>query len=633
MNLADIDTTALGRTLASACDHLLAGRSVSKDGCWVGELSASALSTAVATFALHCHDPQGQAATIRNGLTWLACHANTDGGWGDTVNSPSNISTTILVWSALAIAPAGEYAGVISKAENWLRSQCGSTKPADIAAAVNNCYGQDRTFSAPILTMCALAGRLGTDGSQWQYVANLPFELAVWPHRLWKSLRMNVVSYALPALIAIGQVKFHHRKPACPVTRIARLASRAWTLRILERIQPASGGYLEAIPLTGFVLMSLAKIGQAGSTIARRTAWFLSQTIRPDGSWPIDANLSTWVTTLAVNSLKACGQLDETLPPVEQNAIRDWLLAQQHLAKHEYTQASPGGWAWTNLSGAVPDADDTAGAMLALKQLAGLAPRTIHSATMGADWLINLQNSDGGIPTFCKGWGRLPFDRSSPDLTAHAIRAWSAWQGHLPALLGRKVKIATRKAVEFLSNSQRRDGAFLPLWFGNQHAPDQANPLYGTTRVILALAVLRNQGDQRATDMLSSSLAWLLAAANRDGGFGGAPETPSSIEETAWAIEALTAVAGLNSAMCDKVESALAKGVAWLIANTREGVEFEPSPVGLYFAKLWYFERLYPVVFTVSALGRARQLIHAAGQSAKPANADTQPASDIIKPI
>jgi squalene-hopene/tetraprenyl-beta-curcumene cyclase len=28
----------------------------------------------------------------------------------------------------------------------------------------------------------------------------------------------------------------------------------------------------------------------------------------------------------------------------------------------------------------------------------------------------------------------------------------------------------------------------------------------------------------------------------------------------------------------------------------------EPSPIGFYFAKLWYFERLYPLIFAVAAL-------------------------------
>jgi squalene-hopene/tetraprenyl-beta-curcumene cyclase len=31
----------------------------------------------------------------------------------------------------------------------------------------------------------------------------------------------------------------------------------------------------------------------------------------------------------------------------------------------------------------------------------------------------------------------------------------------------------------------------------------------------------------------------------------------------------------------------------------------DPSPIGFYFAKLWYYEKLYPLIFTVAALGRA----------------------------
>ena len=34
-----------------------------------------------------------------------------------------------------------------------------------------------------------------------------------------------------------------------------------------------------------------------------------------------------------------------------------------------------------------------------------------------------------------------------------------------------------------------------------------------------------------------------------------------------------------------------------------------PSPIGFYFAKLWYYERLYPMIFTVAALARARDYL------------------------
>src|SRR4029079_14402375 len=39
------------------------------------------------------------------------------------------------------------------------------------------------------------------------------------------------------------------------------------------------------------------------------------------------------------------------------------------------------------------------------------------------NWIRDLQNHDGGWPTFCRGWGHLPFDRSGSDLTAHNLRA------------------------------------------------------------------------------------------------------------------------------------------------------------------------------------------------------------------
>src|SRR5439155_14196748 len=45
----------------------------------------------------------------------------------------------------------------------------------------------------------------------------------------------------------------------------------------------------------------------------------------------------------------------------------------------------------------------------------------------GLAWLLALQNRNGGWPTFCRGWGKLPFDRSGTDLTAHAMRALRAW--------------------------------------------------------------------------------------------------------------------------------------------------------------------------------------------------------------
>jgi squalene-hopene/tetraprenyl-beta-curcumene cyclase len=45
-------------------------------------------------------------------------------------------------------------------------------------------------------------------------------------------------------------------------------------------------------------------------------------------------------------------------------------------------------------------------------------------------------------------------------------------------------------------------------------------------------------------------------------------------------------------------------GALWLSARVEAGTVEQPSPIGFYFAKLWYFEALYPIIFAVSGLNR-----------------------------
>jgi squalene-hopene/tetraprenyl-beta-curcumene cyclase len=640
------DRARLDAAYRTALDALLKERH--PDGYWVGELSSSALSTATAVMALHLTGsplPPGErgggegrshADLIDRGLAWLVAHQNADGGWGDTDKSFSNISTTMLCRAAFylcsrhtACADADGTRSVpatIGRAEAWLAERYGAT-PAQLAEAVRARYGKDRTFATPILTTCALAGLV-----DWSEVPPLPFELACLPQSWFRFLRLHVVSYALPALIAIGQCIEYHKKPRNLLTRLVRRFARAKSLRVLERIQPSSGGFLEATPLTSFVTLSLAAIGLANHPVAQNGVRFLVNSALPDGSWAIDSNLSTWVTTLAINALAAAGELQFN----KLDRVRDWLQRQQHREAHPYTGAAPGAWAWTPLPGGVPDADDTPGALLALGRLAGFTHGAFHGAQCGLEWLFGLQNSDGGWPTFCRGWGNLPFDRSGPDLTGHVLRAIAAWKSpvsadvdwHSNKLPQGKAAFASRlvpydraiaNGMRYLLDHQRPDGSWLPLWFGNQHMPDDENPTYGTARVLAAYRDLELMHEEPAR----RGVAWLVANQNDDGGWGGGKGTPSSMEETALAVEILLdADPACRSALAlpqrdndPTSDDASAKrqamepverGLAWLIDHVERGDLYNPSPIGFYFAKLWYYEKLYPIIFTVAALGRAR---------------------------
>lgn len=585
----------LRAALRTATDALLA--ELTPEGHWVGELSSSALSTATAVTALTLVDRAQHAALIDGGLRWLAEHQNADGGWGDTTRSKSNISTTALGWAAFgAVKADAQFPATVERAEAWLAHASGSGTHLDrdtLFGAIERRYGKDRTFSVPILMMCALGGRLGEDA--WRRLFALPFELAALPHQLFGALQLPVVSYALPALIAIGHVIHHHAPSRFLPLRWLRSLLRGPTLRVLESIQPENGGFLEATPLTSFVTMALAASGLHDHRVIRRAVTFLKTSVRPDGSWPIDTNLATWTSTLAI---KALAQQPGALVPEKKLTLREWLLGQQYRVEHPYTHAAPGGWAWTDLPGGVPDADDTPGALLALLSLGLLDAETQHAGEAGLRWLLDVQNRDGGIPTFCRGWGALPFDRSSPDLTAHTLRAWSAWRPHLSERLKKRVDRGIARGLAFLEKAQRTDGSWLPLWFGNEHAPDDENPLYGTTHVLLALRELDERGFATGS-MLTRAADYLADAQNDDGGWGGLRGIASTTEETALAIKALAGTRHVGAAD---------RGVAWLIERVESGAWREPAPIGFYFAKLWYHERLYPLIWTVGALGKAARL-------------------------
>ena len=564
-------------------------------GYWEGRLSSSALATATAVSALALANEPTDTARIRCGIAWLAETQNADGGWGDTIESPSNLATTLLAIAALNLVKAAGtdfqfVRGALEKAANYLTPRVGESRRG-IAEAVRHDYGEDRTFAIPILMNCGLAGLVS-----WDDIPGLPFELAVLPHHWYKAMRLQVVSYALPALIAIGLLIDRRHPPASIVRRLVRRAVTPQVLKKLEHIQPEQGGFLEATPLTSFVAMAMIPLFGRKQPVVAKCLRFIRQSQLTEGSWPIDTNLSVWLTTAAVTALATADELSR----IDSRQTVEWIASRQYKVFHPYTHAAPGGWAWTHLGGGVPDVDDTSGAILALKALG-------HRDSVGAGvaWLLELQNRDGGWPTFCRGWGKLPFDRSAPDLTAHALRAIHCADLSTNTRLQRH---AVRQGLQYLRRSQQADGSWIPLWFGNQGAAGQTNPVLGTSRVLRALEVLDPDGPQAAC-----GVEYLFRSQNADGGWGGARAVASSLEETALAVAAL-------APWVERQETwkAFSRGVEYLVKNIVNSAD-EPTPIGLYFSHLWYSERLYPLIWTLEALGRARKIANPTARSQRPA--------------
>ena len=562
-------------TMIRSLQELLLSRRDEK-GTWRGHLSSSAISTSVSVYALYRMDPQVYAREIAAGTAWLQTTMRPDGTWGDSPASPSNMTATLLSYAALyALGKAPE------QTQAWLNAKLGGIEEETLIRGVLDYYGKDLTFSVPILAMCALTGVI----SNWRKVPVFPFELAALPQKFFRFLQLPVVSYAVPALIAVGLLR-NRRGRRTPMAAFRSLFTGK-CLRVLAKMQPEDGGFLEAAPLTAFVCMCLNGAGLGELEATKRCANFLVNTIREDGSWPIDTDLATWVTTLSVKALQ------EEIPNPE-------TLLQEYRSRalrtvHPFTGAQPGGWGWTDLSGSVPDADDTPGALIALHILSG--GKSCPEVEGGVKWLLDLQNRDGGIPTFCKGWTRLPFDASSPDLTAHTLRALTLWEDSLPAVLRSRVDGVKSRMYAWLRKVRRPDGSWVPLWFGCQDAPDEKAPVYGTA---LVADYLTDLTDPEVEELLESGCSYLLKVQNPDGGWGGAEGLPSRVTFTAKAVAALTQWKGTP-------EGILEKGLAWLEAAWKNGHLLDDEPIGLYFARLWYSEDMYNLTFTLDALKKARK--------------------------
>ena len=163
--------------------------------------------------------------------------------------------------------------------------------------------------------------------------------------------------------------------------------------------------------------------------------------------------------------------------------------------------------------------------------------------------------------------------------------------------------------MNFLHRTQEPDGPWCPLWFGNEHEPDESNRVYGTSRVLLALA-----DSNLCPEESARAARWLARAQKDDGGWsGGLAVAPSSVEETALAVESLCAALERHPDLRSDLEPVIQRSAAWLTDAVAAGTWRRPTAIGFYFAKLWYFEELYPLIFTVAALGRAARVLNRYG--------------------
>ena len=186
-----------------------------------------------------------------------------------------------------------------------------------------------------------------------------------------------------------------------------------------------------------------------------------------------------------------------------------------------------------------------------------------------------------------------PISRSRP---CGRLRSWQYWT------TGRAIDESIRRGMDYLAATQQSDGSWRPRWFASPCSPGEGNAIYGTSQVILAYRDL----DQIENRPAKGGLAWLAAAVDPGGGWGGARNEPrgaSTIEETAMAVEALWPRRTIRAG--SPRWRAACNGSSCAVEESRHR---EPAAIGLFPPRLLFAEKVYPLAFTVSALGQAVKL-------------------------
>jgi squalene-hopene/tetraprenyl-beta-curcumene cyclase len=548
-----------------------------KDGCWVGTLESDVAATSLYVALTHYLE---QVSPADEGLLvqYLRASAIPAGGWAAYPGGPMDLDASVQAYTALKLAGTNASDPLLTRARSAIRS-AGGLEATSVGGRMMLVYlGVFPPSTIPYLTpkIASLP--------EWFHpnlydlplgrMALVPLSLlakrrAVRPvdeahgvRELLTGARQSMT--ATPAdndpddreIELISTAAFPAPRPERPLLGVVerwlgRMKARLQTgstltvmktlgmfCRLIDRLFPApdadrralqwlmehqeaDGTFAGVTPLTTLGLMALdSEPGKPyRDKVLRGLATLRSWCVRDErGLWLQCAVSNTWDTAQVLKTMLACGA-SETDPSV-QAALR-WLLEHQakrpgDWAKRFSTPVAPGGWAFGLSNDGYVDTDDTAAVLTALYPIRHLCQPAFQR---GLNWLLAMQDPGGGwagwdrnnrdhllvsIESVMPGAGDLP----DIDITARVLAAIGPLIG-TPYDDRHQVRGAAQRAMDFLGRHRERDGS----WYGHWCI----NYAYGTAQVLHACLAC---GMASTNPVVASSVQWLAARQNADGGWG-----------------------------------------------------------------------------------------------------------------
>lgn len=624
--------SALADRLADAIErgvnHLLSLQA--QEGYWLGELEAD--TTLESDYVLYLH-VLGKADPERIGklASYVRRRQLPDGGWHIYFGGPCELNATVKAYLALRLAGDAANAPHMELARRRVHElgglECANSFTRFYLALVGGVGWEMAPAVPPELMLLPRWFPVNIwEMSSWTRGIVIPLTIlyALKPH--WSlpnhvsvdellrdpSRRLRAFDWGEPWLswrncfLALDRAcKFYDRMPWQPLRKRALRQAREWLLAHLER----SDGLAAIYPAMMNGIFALVAMGHSPEDplTAREIRQLERFEIEEKDTLRLQPCLSpVWDTAIAMVALEEAG-----LPPNHPALVRaaDWLLDHQVVGSGDWQEknsdALPGGWVFEFRNDFYPDVDDTAFVLLALQRVDHPRPALLRAAARrGTEWLVSMQNRDGGWGGFDKNNDRqflnnIPFadhnamlDPSSADVTARVLECLgrNGWPVSHPVL---------QRALAYLSREQTPEGAWYGRW--------GVNYIYGTSGVLRALETVRITG----REFCQKAAEWLRAVQNSDGGFGESiasyydparkGQGVSTPSQTAWGLIGLMAAGG-------REEPAVARSVEHLLDRQSSDGSWEESEfTGTGFPCVFYLKyHLYRNYFPVYALARYR---------------------------
>jgi len=371
-----------------------------------------------------------------------------------------------------------------------------------------------------------------------------------------------------------------------------------------------SDGLGAIFPPMIYTIVALTCLGYETDSVPMQ--WALRQLddllIEEDGKIRIQPCVSpVWDTAIAAIALADAG-LPEAGPALER-ATR-WLVEKEVRTAGDWAVRRPGvepsGWHFQYRNEFNPDIDDTAMVVMAMRKSGlGQTPEVLAATKRAANWLLAMQNKDGGWAAFDvdidnEVLTKVPFadhnamlDPSCADITARILEM-------LGTLGYRTDHPQIARGLDYLWRTQEPEGCWYGRW--------GVNYIYGTWQVLQGLKEL---GLSMDLPPLRKAADWLESVQQADGGWGetcasyddrslmGQGETTAS--QTAWAVLGLIAAGRAEG-------EAVRRGVEFLLRGQRADGGWDEGPyTGTGFPKVFYMRyHLYCAYFPLMALSRYR---------------------------